>query len=246
LVISERDIKKLWGKSAMRCSWPDCHDFLYKEKTEKDPDVILGEMAHIKGEKTIAARYDPTQTEGERDRYDNRILLCRKHHTIIDNQPNTYTVEKLHTMKNEHEKWVFETFEHEMEELTFKELEIVTQYLCTGRVKLETDFTLREITEKIQKNQLSEETERWIRTGLIQATLVGQFVERYPDEQFSERLKQGFVKEYERLKMEIFQVDDLFNALWGFASGNNKEFKIRAAGLAVLVYLFERCEVFEK
>ena len=34
------------------------------------------------------------------------LLLCRKHHDIIDSQVSTYTAESLHGMKSEHEALV--------------------------------------------------------------------------------------------------------------------------------------------
>lgn len=53
--------------------------------------------------------------------------------------------------------------------------------------------------------------------------------------------------EYERLKnAELMSGDELFNGLLDFASLGATDFKQRAAGLTVLVYLFEKCEVFEK
>tara|TARA_R110001599_G_scaffold171584_1_gene362726 strand:+ start:679 stop:1290 length:612 start_codon:yes stop_codon:yes gene_type:complete len=65
----------------------------------------LGEMAHIKGNKPGSNRYDAKQPDGERDSYENLILLCPTHHTLIDKPENEwrYTVEKLHEMKVNHE-----------------------------------------------------------------------------------------------------------------------------------------------
>jgi len=42
------------------------------------------------------------------DGYDNRILLCRVDHRLIDEQPHEYTVEKLRELKSRHEQWVRE------------------------------------------------------------------------------------------------------------------------------------------
>ena len=48
-------------------------------------------------------RYDPEQTAEERHGYDNLVLLCANHHTIIDDDPEAYTVERLIKMKADHE-----------------------------------------------------------------------------------------------------------------------------------------------
>ncbi len=42
----------------------------------------------------------------KRDDYDNLILLCRIHHKLIDDQPNTFSSVYLRTKKKEHETWV--------------------------------------------------------------------------------------------------------------------------------------------
>jgi hypothetical protein len=40
--------------------------------------------------------------------------------------------------------------------------------------------------------------------------------------------------------------DALFYELWNFSSDYSPDFGIRAAGLSVLTYFFDKCEVFEK
>jgi hypothetical protein len=66
------------------------------------------------------------------------------------------------------------------------------------------------------------------------------------DPDFPERLKEGFLAEYERLRAADFTGDELFISMREFSSGGSSEFVRQAAGLAVLSYLFESCEVFEK
>lgn len=62
-----------------------------------------------------------------------------------------------------------------------------------------------------------------------------------------ERLKEGFLIEYHRLKKtKELSADELFDLMCRFAQrGLHRQIE-RTAGLAVLVYLFETCEVFEK
>ena len=40
--------------------------------------------------------------------------------------------------------------------------------------------------------------------------------------------------------------DEIFDELWDFASGKQSDFSYKAAGLGILTYFFEKCEVFEK
>lgn len=97
------DRKKLWARSGNICSFPDCDIELVPAKRA---NRVIGEEAHIKGEKLTAPRYDPDQSPEERDGYENRILLCPTHHTEIDADPGTWTVERLLEMKARHEKQI--------------------------------------------------------------------------------------------------------------------------------------------
>ena len=96
------DVKILWGRAANRCSFPDC-------KIELTPDggkTTLGEIAHIVAKSAEGPRGESDLPAESRDNYDNLILLCPTHHKTIDNNPEIYTVEKLHQMKQKHEEWV--------------------------------------------------------------------------------------------------------------------------------------------
>lgn len=245
--IPKKDWKILCSKSGGRCAILTCHKELVVNKTENDQHSIIGVGAHIKGEKAGSARYDSSMTDKQRNCYDNLILLCGNCHKMIDDQPNTYTIERLHEIKSQHERWIIKSTEREVINVTFSELNVVTKYLVSGRFVPSDSYTIIPPREKIKKNELSSTIERLITMGLTQVEQVSHFINRCPDIEFGEHLKRGFVLEYERLKnTEGLKGDDLFNALLDFASGRSNDFKQKAAGLAVLVYLFEKCEVFEK
>jgi hypothetical protein len=65
--------------------------------------TLTGEVCHIKGKRLGSARYDPSQTDVERHAYTNLILMCPTHHTVIDDDEEAYTVERLCKMKVAHE-----------------------------------------------------------------------------------------------------------------------------------------------
>ncbi len=97
------DLKKLWGRSGNICSFPDCGvELAQKKKLNR----VIGEEAHVKGEKPTAPRYEPNQTQEDREGYENRILLCPTHHTEIDSDPEKWTVERLMQIKAAHEQQV--------------------------------------------------------------------------------------------------------------------------------------------
>lgn len=107
--IKQKDIKLLWGRAAERCSFPGCGLKLSQDKNATTETFPLGEQAHIVGKEEGSARSHSILTVEERDSYYNTILLCPTHHTLIDNNPEDYPIEKLHLIKSQHEYWVEST-----------------------------------------------------------------------------------------------------------------------------------------
>lgn len=106
--ITSKSIKLLWSNAAGRCSFRGCTERLSVEEAEGLAPYTLGEMAHIKGNKLGSNRYDPEQPDVERDSYENLMLLCPTHHTLIDKVENEieFSVDFLHEMKQEHEAFI--------------------------------------------------------------------------------------------------------------------------------------------
>ncbi|HPH97282.1 MAG TPA: hypothetical protein PKW33_11815 [Anaerolineaceae bacterium] len=105
--IPMRDVKLLWGRSAHRCSI--CRIELALGKNGDQHAIILGEQAHIVGEKPSAPRGNSPLSQKERNSYPNLILLCPTHHKKVDENINDFPVEKLHMIKTNHELWVENT-----------------------------------------------------------------------------------------------------------------------------------------
>jgi hypothetical protein len=66
-------------------------------------ETLTGEVCHIKGMRPGSARYDPSQTDLERHAYANLVLMCPTHHTVIDDDEESYTSERLCKIKAAHE-----------------------------------------------------------------------------------------------------------------------------------------------
>jgi hypothetical protein len=98
--ISELDLKKLWGKAAGRCSSPGCSNNCISY-FEKSGDKILGEMAHVIPQSSDGPR-GTAGVEGP-DTYENLILLCPYHHTMVDKAPKDFPAKLLHEWKCQHE-----------------------------------------------------------------------------------------------------------------------------------------------
>ena len=116
MAISPKSIKILWSSAGGRCSFPDCWERLCYHQAGEVAPYTLGEMAHICGDKPGANRHDATQTDAERDDYQNLILLCPTHHSLVDRKENetVYTVAGMHEMKAAHEARVLERLDRKL------------------------------------------------------------------------------------------------------------------------------------
>jgi hypothetical protein len=94
---SDPVIKRLFAVSSNRCAFPACTEPLVEGET------VVGEVCHIRSAREGHPRYDPKQAEAERNGFDNLILLCRKHHKIVDTEVDCYPPALLTEMKKAHE-----------------------------------------------------------------------------------------------------------------------------------------------
>lgn len=239
---------RLAFNSYNQCSFPDCTQRLTADPTAGDEGVIIGEAAHIRGEKPGAARYDPDFPENQVNGYDNLIYLCPDHHTLIDKQPNTYTIEMLHQWKDDHIRLMRERTEDALPDVSFSELEIVTKALVRSVPATATDLNLTPPEEKIQKNELTEYSRFLISMGLAKSNEVKSFIQEFTTiySGFDETLVAGFREQYDALTAEGLKGDALFDEMYRFSCNGSADPVIHAAGLSVLSHLFEICEVFKK
>jgi len=106
--ISQRDSNILWGRSAGRCAVPACANICI-DTFEQTGTILLGEMAHViayseQGPRAVVA------LEGINS-YDNLVLLCPYHHTIIDKAPQDFPEEILRRWKTDLELRVRKAFD---------------------------------------------------------------------------------------------------------------------------------------
>lgn len=165
------DLKKLWAKSGNICSFPDCGVELAREKKM---NRVIGEEAHIKGEKETTPRYDCNQSQEERESYENHILLCPTHHTEIDSDPIVWTVGRLYQIKSAHEKQMVRNRQHPL--LVDELSKLVQKYQ-----KPEEEFDLLEMgvedSESIKIVRVDASKEGGINTNI--AVLAGQTLSFY-------------------------------------------------------------------
>lgn len=241
--IPTTDLKVLWVKSGNQCAI--CKAALTYVST--DNELPIGEMAHIAGEKPGAARYDSNMTDKERNGYKNRILLCPTCHTKVDKDEAKFTVVRLLTYKDEHEAVIEKSIKEGALEVTFFELQDTLRHLVENFVDADPE-TLQVIppADKIKKNMLSSRVEKLLQVGLLQSTQVEDFLNKNVDMDYAQKLRASFVSRYKELKHEVGAGDDLFFAMLDVAADGRADPKYMAAGLSVLAYYFQLCEVFEK
>jgi hypothetical protein len=96
---TQATVKRLFAVSGNRCAFPKCTQVLVDPSTGK----VTGQISHIKARSAGGPRYDASQTEEERHGFDNLLLLCPIHHDVIDDDTQSYSVDRLQQMKRAHE-----------------------------------------------------------------------------------------------------------------------------------------------
>jgi hypothetical protein len=110
VAISTRAHKLLWGRGGNRCALCCCE--LVMDASPVDREAVVGDECHIVAKEPGGPRSIPDATKDELDAYDNLILLCKTHHKLVDDQPNTFTVGILKALKDLHEEWVRDILGH--------------------------------------------------------------------------------------------------------------------------------------
>ena len=249
--VRAQQTKALWALAAGRCSFPGCRCELVSSSDSTSIGAsLIGEQAHIVAysDDPTAPRSDPSYPREARNEYENLILLCPNHHRIVDTDDVKYDADRLREIKRQHEAWVKESLQSVAAHLPFEELQLVADQLLSTAMSPSRELTIIPPHQKIQRNNLSDAVANRIVIGLVNASLVEDYIGSVvkTDPKFPERLKAGFVNEYRRLREFMSLGSDLFFALVEFATAGDRRFERQAAGLTVLAYFFEKCEVFEQ
>lgn len=159
--ISNEVMRLLYAHSGNRCAYPDCTNPIFE-----DDGQLTGECCHIKAFSPGGPRYDASQTDEERNGVDNLMLMCSRHHAIVDKNVDRYTVEVLQEYKQMHEeKYSAETLRLTEEQLRYlqmssdnfwKRIERIDQEeedLADLKMKVEASESIEELLEDV-KNEI--------------------------------------------------------------------------------------------
>ena len=150
-------------------------------------------------------------------------------------------------MKIDHEMKVSQAIQAKFADVAFDELRKVVHWVSGQKPVKNGKFDHIALDAKIDKNALSNGSRHNILQALASRETVSEYVkmESQNDPDFSLRLRAGFINQYLSLRKQGEKDDDLFKLMCAFATQGLHDFAEMAAGLAVLVYLFEICDVFE-
>ena len=101
---------------------------------------------------------------------------------------------------------------------------------------------------KIEANLLSQAVADFLKIGMQKASLVAQFFNSWKNPTYGEQIAQAFKSEYVALRDGVppLHPDEIFGRLEAWAGGTaNTTPTHKAAVLAVMAYLFDKCEIFE-
>lgn len=87
----------LFALSGNQCAFPDCDASMFEEGT------IVGEICHIHAQQPGGPRYKNGLIGKELHSIENLVLLCQKHHKIVDENPVQYDAARLKEIKEDHE-----------------------------------------------------------------------------------------------------------------------------------------------
>lgn len=102
-------------------------------------------------------------------------------------------------------------------------------------------------SDKLERNELSSDIKTLLENGMQKSDLVSDYFAQYLDPMFGDRVVQAFKEKYQRCRDLPMSPDRIFLELQKFTGGEQLLLPRRqAAVLAVLAYLFEQCDIFER
>lgn len=155
-------LKQLFALSGNECAYPSCNHPIFN-----DDGTYIAQLCHIKAVSSGGERYDQVQTDDERNKIDNLMFMCHRHHKETDDV-SKYSVEKLKHIKSMHES----SFTESGKELTKKMTEqIQSERKCYWnrisekeyeledlKIKRDADLNICELFQELKKHIASIES----------------------------------------------------------------------------------------
>lgn len=106
--VKKEIVAELLTKAGARCSFNGCNEYLLRDSLTLH-EYNASNIAHIVAKKKNGPRGDSDLPISDRNKIENLMLVCRKHHGLIDNKKleKKYPVNLLKKYKKEHEERIF-------------------------------------------------------------------------------------------------------------------------------------------
>lgn len=134
---------------------------------------------------------------------------------------------------------------NDMRKIGFEDLVVVLETIAGQQPPK--NINLRPVSrEKLWANALSDHVEMMLKAGMRKVSQVERFFAQYHNPVFGDEIAAAFQNQYQELKDANNSPDIIFVKLQEFAGGVQRGSpQHEAAVLAVMAYLFERCDIFE-
>ncbi|MEN7436379.1 HNH endonuclease [Bacillus velezensis] len=153
---TKRTARRLYLTSGNQCAFSGCNEMIIDNN-----GTLLGEACHIEAAKPDGPRFNRQQSNEDRRGFENLVLLCKKHHKIIDSNEADYTVQFLKDMKRNHERKFADAvseLENSIEDLTEKQsihlcktLESLNATLQWGHGEEELEYSAKIINAEAER-----------------------------------------------------------------------------------------------
>ena len=237
--------RRLWAMSGHICACPICGDALTLENATDGNISTVGQECHINAVSPNGPRPFPEGTVTDPNAYDNWILLCPTHHKIVDDDPITYTADILRQWKRDRENEIIRKWE--VAQFSFQELEEIITWLAESTDVPTSNLLLTPIEEKIARNNLSLSTRKLIAIGIGLVGEVENYIKRISKTRpgYAYLLLGPLMTLYGNLKGDGIGNDDVVSELVHFACGHSRNPSKWVAGIVLIAYFFERCDLLD-
>jgi hypothetical protein len=131
--------------------------------------------------------------------------------------------------------------------VALEELEPLLSHLREGRVRTSEVSEISVVSgHKLDFNSFSEEVKHDITRAMVRSADIDAYYNERIDITERDEVAAGFREEFERLRVEFEDPDDVLWQLEQYVLGNaSAPLRMRKAAMAVLAYFFESCDIFD-
>ncbi len=159
-------------------------------------------------------------------------------------QPNLLEIFSELTVYAKQQMFGFVPTMDTMRSITLEDLEPVITSLESREPDIDDDMLAPPSELKLEKNALSKYARELLKVGRLKVRMVDFYFSRGVNVELGERIAEAFRQRYAQLSASDLTPDEILGGLQEFA-GVSGEPKRQAAAMSVLMYFFDRCDIFE-